>query len=604
METQRIFLEHIHDEAYMNQFTRTAVDAAGLITGRRPDTEFLDGVWNYSPDLYDTALRSRWFEEPLHDEEGRPLPWDFDFDRWPEMRLPATWNVRDPRLFYYEQPVVFTRAFRYESRGEERVVLRFGGVQYAVAVFLNGVAVAYHRGGSTPFTVDVTAAIRRENRIFLVVENVRRCDRVPMTNTDWFNYGGVHRSIEILRLPKTAIRTHFIRLAPGSPLATGGSPAPTDSRIACTVELTDPAATGTVAVEIPALSVVTEISVTNGIAATEIDARVDLWSPESPTLYDVTLRYGADVVVDRIGFRRIERSGRGLLLNGRPIFLRGISIHEESVANGRTLTEEEIVQNLTIAKELGCNFVRLAHYPHAGRTAEVADEMGILLWEEIPVYWAIDFENPATLADARNQLSELVLRDRNRASVVIWSVGNENPDTDARLRFMGDLAVRTRELDPSRLVSAACLIDHVANRIADRLAEKLDVIGVNEYLGWYDPDFSKLPDLLTNSAPDKPVVITEFGAGAEAGNHGTADEMFTEEFQERVYREQVRVIAKTPYIKGMSPWILYDFRSPRRTNRFQRGYNRKGLLAEDKGRRKKAFAVLQEFYRRLATKPA
>jgi beta-glucuronidase len=167
---------------------------------------------------------------------------------------------------------------------------------------------------------------------------------------------------------------------------------------------------------------------------------------------------------------------------------------------------------------------------------------------------------------------------------------------------MGRLADLARREDPTRLVSAACLVDGGLNRIADRLAAELDVIGVNEYYGWYDPDFSRLPRLFENSDPDKPVIITEFGADALRGAHGTAEDKGTEECQEAVYKKQVAVLGSIPYVRGMTPWILYDFRCPRRTSHLQRYYNRKGLLDEGKEYRKPAFYVLQAFYQGLREK--
>ena len=276
-----------------------------------------------------------------------------------------------------------------------------------------------------------------------------------------------------------------------------------------------------------------------------------------------------DYVKDRIGFREIKVDQGEILLNGKPIFLRGISSHEESVENGKALTDAERIENIQLAKELGCNFMRIAHYPHDERMAKLADEYGILLWEEIPVYWAIRFERKATYEDAENQLMELITRDWNRASVIIWSVGNENADTDERLNFMSKLARRAHKEDETRLVSAACLVDSEKNMIADRLIEYLDVIGINEYCGWYTPDFEKLPQLMANSSPQKPVVITEFGADALAGHHGTITDKGTEECQAYVYKLQIDTLRKISYIKGMTPWILYDFRCPRRTSYIQ-----------------------------------
>jgi beta-glucuronidase len=592
MSEQNIFLSHIHDEGYMDPYRTQPATADSLITTDRGGaTESLDGVWSFCADPYDTAVRAKWFEVPLRDESGALIPWDFDFDQWEEMVLPATWNVEAEYLFYYEHSVVFTRTFLYQKGKEAHTVLRFGACAYAATVFVNGAYVGSHEGGSTPFVVDVTSVLQPDNRIMVILENTRSRGRVPMSNTDWFNYGGIHRSIELLRLPESYIRHAWVGLVPGSD----------HGKIFCEVSAAGGKLPSRALLDIPELSVEATVRLEAGRGRIEIPAQPELWSPEAPRLYDVTVRAGEDQVVDRIGFREVRREGNEILLNGEKVFLRGVSMHEESVDNGRTLTEDEIRENFSLVKELGGNFARLAHYPHNGLASRIADEIGLLLWEEVPVYWAIEFESDATYGDAENQLSELILRDRNRASVVIWSVGNENPDTDPRLQFMSSLVRRARELDGTRLVSAACLVDHVANRIADRLAEHLDVIGLNEYFGWYEPDFGKFPELLENSRPGKPVIVSEFGGGALAGHHGSRDEMFTEENQEWIYLRQTATIEKIPYIKGMSPWILYDFRTPKRANRFQQGYNRKGLLSEDKSLRKAAFYVLQGFYKKLSS---
>ena len=324
-----------------------------------------------------------------------------------------------------------------------------------------------------------------------------------------------------------------------------------------------------------------------------------LWSPQDPYLYDVELICGEDKVTDKVGFREIRVEGRDILLNGKQIFLKGISCHEESVENGKGLTTEERLENIRIAKELGCNFMRVAHYPHNEEMAQLADREGILLWEEIPVYWAIRFTREATYQDAQNQLLELINRDWNRASVIIWSVGNENADTDERLEFMKNLAECAHREDSTRLVSAACLVSYQEMAIADRLAEYLDVIGLNEYMGWYTPDFGMLIKLFENSDPSKPVIVTEFGADAMPGHRGSIYDKGTEDCQTYVFEKQIETLKDIPYLKGMTPWILYDFRCPRRTSMIQGYYNRKGLLSPDKKYKKPAFFVLQKFYRSI-----
>lgn len=162
---------------------------------------------------------------------------------------------------------------------------------------------------------------------------------------------------------------------------------------------------------------------------------------------------------------------------------------------------------------------------------------------------------------------------------------------------MSNLAKTAHKLDSTRLVSAACLVDQINNKIADRLTDFLDVIGINEYYGWYNPDFEKLPQMLNNSAPDKPVIITEFGADALPELHGSETEKGNEEYQEWVYKKQTETLEKINFIQGMTPWILYDFRCPRRSSSIQKYYNRKGLLSPDKKYRKKAFYILQNFYK-------
>lgn len=205
--------------------------------------------------------------------------------------------------------------------------------------------------------------------------------------------------------------------------------------------------------------------------------------------------------------------------------------------DGKAVSDEERVENIKNAKELGCNFMRVAHYPHSERMAQLADEMGLLLWEEIPVYWQVHFASEETYQDAENQLKELITRDYNRASVIIWSVGNENDDTDDRLSFMGRLAACAHSMDPTRMVSAACLVNFAKNAIEDRLEEKLDIIGLNEYCGWYTADLKMLPELFANSNPKKPVIITEFGADAYAGLRGTITDKGTEDCQAFVYEQ-------------------------------------------------------------------
>jgi beta-glucuronidase len=498
-----------------------------------------------------------------------------------------------PEYLYFEATGIYTRTFRYYAeKKDERAFLCFEGASYAASVFLNGEYLGSHWGASTPFCVEISGSVREFNRVIVTVDARRRPERIPTDNTDWFNYGGLYRDVYLLRTGPSFIRDWFIRLADGAEI-----------RADISVEGAAPA----LEFAIPELNIREKLPVRDGKAALALKASPQLWSPEHPKLYTFTLKLvesngedGADSrIEDRIGFREIRTKGEEIFLNGKKIFLKGICVHEDHFKLGKTTGEEIIRETIRDLRELRGNYLRLAHYPHDRRFSRIASEEGVLLWEEVPVYWAVAFDNPETREDAENQLAELVIRDRNQAGVIIWSVGNENADTDSRLTFMSGLVEKARSLDDSRLVSAACLINHEKLMIRDRLGENLDIIGINEYYGWYDPDFEKLPKILNNSNPGKPVVICEFGAGARLGHRGTADDLFTEDRQKRIYEQQTETFKTCAYIAGTSPWILYDFRCPRRLNRYQEGFNRKGLIDADRKSRKPAFYVMREFYKHM-----
>jgi beta-glucuronidase len=228
-----------------------------------------------------------------------------------------------------------------------------------------------------------------------------------------------------------------------------------------------------------------------------------------------------------------------------------------------------------------------------------ADRLGIMVWSEIPVYWTILWENPATLANARNRLSEMIARDKNRAAVVIWSMANETPLSEARLSFLRNLAGQARSLDSTRLISAAMERHYVGattQMIDDPLGEFLDVLGCNEYVGWYDGLPEKADRLEWRTKYEKPLIMSEFGGDALFGNHGDILARWTEEYQENLYRHQIAMLKRIPFLRGTTPWILMDFRSPRRPlPKLQDYWNRKGLIS-NRGEKKKAFYVLQRYY--------
>jgi len=197
----------------------------------------------------------------------------------------------------------------------------------------------------------------------------------------------------------------------------------------------------------------------------------------------------------------------------------------------------------------------------------------------------------------------MITRDKNRASVIIWSMANETPVSADRTDFIKRMIETTRQLDPVRLVSAALerrSKEGSANTqvVEDPLQEYVDIISFNEYIGWYDGLTEKCKSAEFEIKFDKPVMVSEFGGDALQGNHGSKDARWTEEYQEELFKESVKMLDKIPQLRGMTPWILADFRSPRRLlPNIQDGWNRKGLISET-GDKKKAFFVLQDYYKR------
>ena len=585
------FVDNIHNDAYKEAYRFPKLDAQGLvISGGRTELS-LDGDWNFTVDQYDNCLRAKWFLNQEYNEEGRRVPLDYAFDDWETVPVPGVFNLAKPEYFYYEGPAVYSRRFFSDITGDGHVFLNFGAVYYEARIFLNGTFLGVHRGGSTPFSVEVTGHLKKENHLVVVADNTRKPEQIPSVNTDWFSYGGIFRSVTLLWVPKVYIKEAEAWLEDRE-----------KRLVRVKIRISEPIST-TAQVRIPELGVDEPVSVENGTGELAFCVpELELWEPGAPKLYDVKFFCGNDSFCDRIGFRTIETAGGEIMLNGKPLFLKGVCLHEDSEAHGRAVSKEEILQALHEAKKLGCNFLRLAHYPHTPLISRLADEEGLLLWEEIPVYWWIDFENPDTYEDARNQLEEMMRRDANRASVIIWSVGNENPDTAARYRFMSRLADFARSFDPTRLISAACLVDTVNLKIEDPLEQHLDVIGVNEYYGWYDPDYKKLLKILERSAPKKPVVISEFGADGAACVYEEGKVRGSEVEQALIYEKQTELFRMTSYIKGLSPWILYDYRTPKRLGAYQQGYNIKGLVTADRKHEKLAFDVMKRFYSEITEK--
>ena len=564
----------------------------------------LNGEWNYIVDVqeegyYDYRMNpTRWgFFQNAKPQKPEDLI-EYDFDKSPTMRIPGDWNTQDERLFFYEGTVWFKKSFQAVPMQDVRTLLYFGAVNYDCHVYVNSRHVGHHIGGFTPFNYDISDMLKEgENTIIVKVDNKRHAEDVPTQIFDWWNYGGITRDVKLVKVTPVYLEDYSLQLQKADAKAKNRD-------ISFSAKLNKAEAGHTVTVSIPELKLKKTLTTdSDGTIHSSLftlhSAKLQLWSPENPKRYRVDISLDSSTISDSIGFRTIETRDKQILLNGQPIFLKGISIHNEKPnGGGRANTAEDARTLLGWAKQLGCNFVRLAHYPHHEEMVREAEKMGILVWSEIPVYWTIAWNNPKTYENAQNQLRDMIARDHNRANIIIWSIANETPHSPERDQFLGSLAQYARTLDNTRLISMAMEVtgaSNYVNRLNDNMNQYVDVVSFNQYIGWYR-DVNDAPKMRWEIPYNKPVIVSEFGGGAKYGYHGAKNQRWTEEFQENLYRENCAMLDKIEGLAGTTPWILKDFRSPRRVlPDVQDYYNRKGLFS-DKGEKKKAFYVLKEWY--------
>ena len=291
----------------------------------------LNGEWNYIVDVQ---------EEGYYDYRMNPTRWGFfrnakpgkpedlieyDFDAAPTMKIPGDWNTQDDRLFFYEGTVWLKRSFQFEKKENRRTLLYFGAVNYDTHVYVNGRKVGHHEGGFTPFNFDITdELVNGENFVIVKVDNKRHAEDVPTQIFDWWNYGGITRDVLLVDVAPLYIENYSLQL-----LSLEGR------RLGFSVKLNKAVGGQNVTLSIPELKIKKTLTTEmDGTASIYMKAKPQLWSPATPKLYKVEIEMNGETVTDEIGFRTIETRGKQLLLNGEPIFLKGISIHEEKPNGG------------------------------------------------------------------------------------------------------------------------------------------------------------------------------------------------------------------------------------------------------------------------------
>ncbi len=571
----------------------------------------LGGTWLYRADATDVGLAEGWWRNVA------------STGGWTTTTIPNAYNAGDFSQASMDGSVGWYRrdftlpagAFAsYVPIASRYWIIRFESVNYRATVWLNGHEIGSHAGAYVPWELDLTGLRAGVNRLVVRVDNRRTAaDLPPGPGGQWWNYGGILREV-YLRAAQTAdleqvqIRTlHacsscaasieeqvIVRNVTGSRQKVGLSGTYGKARIDFGSATIAPHATWTAnaSVRIPHPS---------------------LWAPGHPYLYSATLtlsdsrgrRLGGYFTYS--GIRTIAVKDGHLELNGRLLNLRGVDLHEQTLQTGAAMTPAQDAQLITWVQQLGATVIR-AHYPVGPEIEEMADRDGILIWSEIPVYQVQSqyLDQPAWVARADAMLEDNILSNENHPSVLLWSIGNElpSPATGAEARYIAGATALAKKLDPTRPVGMA--VSNWPGLGCQSAYAPLDVIGDNEYFGWFDAGgggdddrdaLSPFLDTVRACYPTKAIMITEFGF--DANRDGPVEERGTYAFQANSVAFHLGVFATKPWLSGAMYFALQDYVAfPTYSGGDPRPdppFNQKGLL-DFNGNEKPAFSVVSQIY--------
>jgi len=534
------------------------------------------------------------------DGEGEEAGWHAGFPDGRPIAVPASWNDQFEDWRDYLGPAWYQTSFNLPwGWDQRRIVLRFGSVNYMAEVWLNGVRLGQHEGGHLPFEFDVTPHVRAEGNLLVVrVEGELAPDRVPPgrirpdpldafpsasyppASFDFFPFCGIHRPVLLYAVPRDAI----------ADLTVVTDIEGADGLVRVRVSTASDAATALLTLRGHGAEISVETSPAEEAVLTVPNAA--LWSPDSPNLYHLTVELlrGTDAF-DRytlpIGIRTIVVEGDALLLNGQPVVLTGFGRHEDFPITGRGLVPAVIVKDYALMKWVGANSFRTTHYPYSEQMMDLADRLGFMVIDETPAVGLFFHEDglERRLALCRQYVQEMIARDKNHPSVIMWSLANEPHSTrPAAKPFFRELYDLARSLDPTRLVTVVSFVG-----IEEEAFEFCDVVCLNRYFGWYTQSgqldegckmLSAELDALHEKFP-KPLMLTEFGADTIPGHHAQPPEMFSEEYQAEMLTRYIEVLSSKPFVAGQHVWNLCDFKTGQAVYRMG-GMNLKGVFTRDR----------------------
>src|SRR5438270_9353059 len=576
----------------------------------------LSGIWDFRIDPEHVGETDEWFNGLA---DARPIA------------VPGSWNEQYADIFnYLDLAWYVTRTYVPRSWQGQRVFIRVGSANYYGTVYVNGVRVGSHEGGHLPFAFEITNLLKwdAENVVAISVENELKPTRVPAGNMstalgpcasfprttfDFFPLAGLHRPVVLFTVPQTSIEDVTV--------VTGIDGA--DGTVTVTARLNQAvAAQGSVTLSDGSTQVEATLSFEHGVAAAKLNVpAARLWSDKDPYLYELTVSTESDRFSLPVGIRTISVEGGRILLNGQPVKMNGFGRHEDFIASGKGLNLPLLVKDYQLMRWTGANSYRTSHYPYSEEEMQMADREGFLIIDEIPAV-SLQFENDENAAIrlrmCLQQLDELVARDKNHPSVVMWCVANEpmpsslnpgnlaaptngDPSVVRGKQFLDTLLRRARELDPTRLVTLVTVMGGPQDWM-----QQCDVICMNRYWGWYvlggemDKALASLEQELDQvwNLWHKPIIMTEFGADTMPGLHGQPPVMWTEEYQADYIRGHLEVAGRKDYVAGMQVWNFADFAAVQSIMRIG-GLNMKGIFTRTRTP-KLAAHVLREFWARPA----
>ncbi|MEE9378935.1 MAG: glycoside hydrolase family 2 TIM barrel-domain containing protein, partial [Candidatus Lokiarchaeia archaeon] len=544
-------------------------------------TVSLNGKWKCKADVENNGIKNKWYDLESYNARDSHLI---------DIEIPKSFNL----LKGFENfEGIFWHFNQFELNKEKDInkydyQIRFKGSNYNTKIWMNGEFLGEHNGGFTPFFLDISNLIKTGNNNLVVrTNNIRKKDQIPSMSFDWFNWGGIYRDVDLLILHKNRVKDIFIK----TKLRTRQ-----ESKIEISYSIIGEVSLKWQILDSSKTDILYEGTSPDRSGKGSFNLTINdpkLWSPNAPNLYYLKFFDNSQKTEDLLifnthfGIRQIEINGIHIYLNKEKIFLKGASLHEEYMPYGRTIPYKKRKEDIENFKSLGFNAIRTAHYSHDEALIEITDKIGLLVLEEIPVYQHCDFKNSQTYETAKNMLKELIYRDINHPSVIWWSVGNEVPLHQRNCaRFIKKLIEFARELDDTRIITC------VSRKLIYDLTRKyIDVATINSYFGWYyghEKMISLILDIIRTPVHNKPWIYTEFGAGAKYGFHvdWNKQKKYSEEKQLQVLDYTIRTINSKEFIAGWFIWNYRDFKSIKRTNKFQEGFNRKGLVSGEKNEKK------------------